>query len=87
MADLTVAMNGIEVGRLSMEASGAMSFRYLDSWYERPGARAISLSLPLKRGLFAGERVFNFFDNLLPDSEANPRQNAGTILSTIQPPI
>ncbi|MCD8520925.1 MAG: type II toxin-antitoxin system HipA family toxin [Saccharospirillaceae bacterium] len=70
MADLTVAMNGIEVGRLSMEASGAMSFRYLDSWYERPGARAISLSLPLKRGLFAGERVFNFFDNLLPDSEA-----------------
>jgi serine/threonine-protein kinase HipA len=69
MADLTVAMNGIEVGRLSMDASGAMSFRYLDSWSERPGARAISLSLPLKREIFAGERVFNFFDNLLPDSD------------------
>ena len=40
MADLTVAMNGIEVGRLSMDVSGAMSFRYLDSWCERPGARA-----------------------------------------------
>lgn len=70
MAHLTVAMNGIEVGRLTMENSGAMSFQYLHSWLARPGARAISLSLPLKNDIFAGERVFNFFDNLLPDSDA-----------------
>lgn len=69
MADLTVALNGIEVGRLTLNNSGAMSFSYLDSWLSRRGARAISLSLPLKSGVFAGEKVFNFFDNLLPDSD------------------
>ena len=44
---LIVAMNGIEVGTLSRDGRGAMSFQYLASWLNRPGARAISLSLPL----------------------------------------
>ncbi|WP_254893806.1 HipA N-terminal domain-containing protein [Halomonas sp. BC1] len=42
MANLTVALNGIEVGRLSLGRSGAMAFRYLPEWLDRPGARAIS---------------------------------------------
>nr|WP_298375642.1 type II toxin-antitoxin system HipA family toxin [uncultured Halomonas sp.] len=70
MANLTVALNGIEVGRLSLESSGAMLFRYLPEWVNRPGARAISLSLPLAATRYRGEVVYNFFDNLLPDSEA-----------------
>ena len=44
---LIVAMNGIEVGALFRDGRGAMSFQYLQSWLNRPGARAISLSLPL----------------------------------------
>ncbi|WP_139790029.1 HipA N-terminal domain-containing protein [Halomonas sp. BC2] len=42
MANLTVALNGIEVGRLSLGRSGAMAFRYLPEWLDHPGARAIS---------------------------------------------
>lgn len=44
---LIVAMNGIEVGSLFRDGRGAMSFQYLPSWLDRPGTRAISLSLPL----------------------------------------
>ncbi|MGC3872095.1 type II toxin-antitoxin system HipA family toxin [Halomonas sp. GXIMD04776] len=70
MASLKVALNGIEVGGLSLEPSGAIMFRYLPEWVNRPGARAISLSLPLTTSNYRGEVVYNFFDNLLPDSEA-----------------
>ncbi|PSJ23442.1 serine/threonine protein kinase [Halomonas sp. ND22Bw] len=70
MANLTVAMNGIEVGTLSLARSGAMAFQYRREWIDRPGARAVSLSLPLSTAAYRGERVYNFFDNLLPDSEA-----------------
>ncbi len=47
-----------------------MAFEYHPEWLERPGARAISLSLPLSPTPYQGERVYNFFDNLLPDSDA-----------------
>ncbi|NIC04122.1 type II toxin-antitoxin system HipA family toxin [Billgrantia bachuensis] len=70
MASLTVAMNGIEVGVLSMARTGAMAFHYLEEWVNRPGARAISLSLPLSMAPYRGPVVYNFFDNLLPDAES-----------------
>lgn len=70
MDRLKLAMNGIEVGVLERERSGAMRFAYSDRWLSRPGARPISLSLPLSSRPFLGERVYNFFDNLLPDSDA-----------------
>ncbi len=69
MAHLTVAMNGVDVGVLTLSRSGAMSFQYHEHWYNRPGARAISLSLPLSTKRYDGNRVFNFFNNLLPDSD------------------
>lgn len=67
---LTVAMNGDVVGTLYRDGSGAMSFQYIPEWLSEPGARAISLSLPLQRSRIRGKEVFNFFSNLLPDSEA-----------------
>lgn len=70
MSDLNVALNGIEVGRLTLENSGAMAFQYDPAWLNQSGARAISLSLPLSPKPYRGALVFNFFDNLLPDSEA-----------------
>ncbi len=70
MERLIVAMNGIEVGYLDRDRSGAMAFRYLGDWLDRPGARPISLSLPLDDRPWRGDRVYNFFDNLLPDSDA-----------------
>ena len=69
MSQLLVALNGIEVGILEKARSGAMTFQYLKEWVNRPGARAISLSLPLTLAPYKGEKVYNFFDNLLPDSD------------------
>jgi len=67
---LTVAMNGEVVGTLYRDSSGAMSFQYTPGWLSEPGSRAISLSLPLQHGRIRGKQVYNFFSNLLPDSEA-----------------
>lgn len=66
---LIVAMNGIEVGSLFRDGRGAMSFQYLPSWLDRPGTRAISLSLPLTLKKQESTAVYNFFSNLLPDSD------------------
>ncbi|MGK0524095.1 MAG: serine/threonine-protein kinase HipA [Pseudomonadales bacterium] len=70
MSDLIVALNGIKVGMLTLENSGAMVFQYYPAWLNQAGARAISLSLPLSPKAYRGALVFNFFDNLLPDSDA-----------------
>lgn len=69
MEKLRVALNGTVVGALEKHAGGAMSFVYQEEWLEQAGARAISLSLPLQPEPFRGDAVYNFFDNLLPDSE------------------
>ncbi|EPW0868592.1 type II toxin-antitoxin system serine/threonine protein kinase toxin HipA, partial [Shigella sonnei] len=37
-------------------------------WLASRYARPLSLSLPLQRGNITSDAVFNFFDNLLPDS-------------------
>jgi serine/threonine-protein kinase HipA len=69
LVTLNVLMNGRRVGYLRKSSSGAMAFQYVSEWLETLGARPISLSLPLKSGAYEGDRVYNFFDNLLPDSE------------------
>ena len=45
-----------------------MTFTYNQEWLNTPGARPISLSLPLISQPFIGDIVYNFFDNLLPDN-------------------
>lgn len=67
---LTVAMNGTVVGSLYRNGKGAMSWQYAQSWLQTPGARVISQSLPLTPRRQDGEAVYNFFSNLLPDSQA-----------------
>ncbi len=70
LQQLYVYMNGIQVGVLSHERAGGLKFQYVDSWLEHPNRRPISLSMaPLTELAFTGERVENFFDNLLPDNE------------------
>jgi serine/threonine-protein kinase HipA len=66
---LYINMNGIRVGRLERSGSGAMSFRYDEQWLSRPEARPVSLSLPMTVTAYRGPEVYNFFDNLLPDSD------------------
>lgn len=68
MAVLDVYMNGYRVGILTKTASGAHHFSYDEHWLGLPGSRPISLSMPLRHQPYQGEEVYNFFDNLLPDT-------------------
>jgi serine/threonine-protein kinase HipA len=61
-------MNGMLVGILEKTKSSGLLFSYDEKWLNTPGARPISLSLPLINQKFVGDVVYNFFDNLLPDS-------------------
>lgn len=65
---LNVLMNGKHVGKLEKTPSGGLLFTYDTQWINTPGARPISLSLPLVTKSFTGDVVYNFFDNLLPDN-------------------
>ncbi|MGX2970305.1 type II toxin-antitoxin system HipA family toxin [Ursidibacter sp. B-7004-1] len=66
---LNIAMNGEDVGYWQKSTSGATAFQYTETWLNSPRKRAISLSLPLSHKVYQGEVVYNFFDNLLPDSD------------------
>jgi serine/threonine-protein kinase HipA len=66
---LQVLMNGIHVGQLTKLPTGAMTFQYDRDWLTRSGSRPISLSIPLSSDLQQGAQIYNFFDNLLPDSD------------------
>lgn len=68
MSTLDVYMNGHKVGEYQRDNSGSNSFIYDNSWLNSPGRRSLSLSLPLRPGRITGAAVYNFFDNLLPDS-------------------
>lgn len=66
---LGVWMNGLHVGALTKDTAGALAFSYAPEWLDTPGARPISLSMPLRHQDYSGETVYNFFDNLLPDNK------------------
>ncbi len=72
---LSVWMNGEAVGYWSPKKE---LFQYHPDWSTNPHARALSLSMPLTPGNAAhkGEVVSNYFDNLLPDSDAIRRRLA-----------
>jgi serine/threonine-protein kinase HipA len=65
---LKIALNGFLLGHLEKTKTGGLIFTYDQTWLNTPGARPISLSLPLMEKQFSGDIVYNFFDNLLPDN-------------------
>jgi serine/threonine-protein kinase HipA len=69
---LSVWANGERVGLWRLPARGPMEFAYDPAWAASPAGRPLSLSLPFTPGNMAqkGHRVLNYFDNLLPDSDA-----------------
>jgi len=83
---LNVFMNGILIGRLEKKKNGGLTFGYDQTWLNTPGARPISLSLPLVDKKFIGDVVYNFFDNLLPDNpQTRARIQARFHIQTDQP--
>jgi serine/threonine-protein kinase HipA len=74
--ELAVWANGERVGEWRLPARGRTEFVYDAKWMAAPEGRALSLSLPFT---FAnvplrGAPVENYFDNLLPDSDAIRRR-------------
>jgi len=73
---LRVYQNNRLVGHLLKEPSGAIEFRYDESWLTRDLAFPVSLSLPLREDAYRGAPVAAVFENLLPDSDAIRRRVA-----------
>lgn len=75
---LSIWTNGVRVGRWTIPARGEMELQYNVDWVGADIGRPLSLSLPfnLQNLPLKGERVANYFDNLLPDSDAIRRRVA-----------
>jgi serine/threonine-protein kinase HipA len=73
---LRVLLNNRLVGQLSKEPSGAIEFRYDDTWLNGERTVPVSLSLPFREDAYKGEAVVSVFENLLPDSETLRRRVA-----------
>jgi serine/threonine-protein kinase HipA len=75
---LSIWTNGVRVGRWTLPARGEMELHYDADWIGADIGRPLSLSLPfnLQNLPIKGERVANYFDNLLPDSDAIRRRVA-----------
>ncbi|MCC8396638.1 type II toxin-antitoxin system HipA family toxin [Paraburkholderia sp. MMS20-SJTR3] len=75
---LSVWANGERVGLWRLPTRGPMEFVYEAGWVASPAGRPLSLSLQFMPGNRAhkGPHVLNYFDNLLPDSEAIRRRIA-----------
>ena len=74
---LSVWTNGERVGSWSIPSRGDTEFKYAPEWIESVAGRPLSLSLPFTgKQALRGERVQNFFDNLLPDNDAIRRRLA-----------
>jgi serine/threonine-protein kinase HipA len=68
---LSVWANGQRVGTWAIPTRGETEFRYDLQWLNSAAGRPLSLSLPYTGAqAIKGERVRNYFDNLLPDSQA-----------------
>jgi HipA-like protein len=69
----TVYCNGIPAGRLEETASG-YRFTYSTDYLIRPGAQAVSLTLPLQRAAFEAAALFPFFFGLLAEGTLKAAQ-------------
>lgn len=70
---LSIWTNGELVGHWTPAGNQPTRLAYADSWLASASARPLSLSLPLpllENKPLRGERVENFFENLLPESSA-----------------
>lgn len=68
---LSIWFNGKRVGLWTIPARGEMQLQYDPDWQATELGRPLSLSLPfnIQNLPIKGDKVLNYFDNLLPDSE------------------
>ncbi|MEE9166109.1 MAG: type II toxin-antitoxin system HipA family toxin [Candidatus Neomarinimicrobiota bacterium] len=78
MNSLIVYLNAERVGTLEQVDSGLLQFSYDQAWLKKPGAMALSRSLPLQSEVFPGKKARPFFAGILPEEQ--PRRTIAKIL-------
>lgn len=80
---LSVWANGQRVGTWRIPPHSPMELQYDKDWMASAAGRPLSLSLPfgIDTSPLKGERVRNYFDNLLPDND-NIRRRLATKYQT-----
>lgn len=66
--ELAVWLSADRVGTLAV-VDGRLCFRYAPDWLSKPGAVALSISLPLRRAAFDDRETRPFFASLLPEGQ------------------
>lgn len=79
-------LNGHLVGELKREAPKRLSFTYAQSWLDFANTLPVSLSMPLQQPPHSSAKVWNYFDNLLPDNAAIRQTIARSVGATDQDP-
>jgi serine/threonine-protein kinase HipA len=64
---LDVYLHEALIGRLIQDEGGQTVFEYVETWLERPGATALSVSLPLRKERFSRNECRSFFAGVLPE--------------------
>jgi serine/threonine-protein kinase HipA len=64
---LDVYLFGDLVGHLAQDDVGRVSFQYMESWLNKPGATPLSQSLPLRKERFRTKECHGFFAGILPE--------------------
>jgi serine/threonine-protein kinase HipA len=67
--ELVALLDGKEVGRVSRDARGRLTFVYADEWRKAPDAYPLSLSMPLGAKEHGRSVIEAFLWGLLPDNE------------------
>ncbi|MGB9068268.1 MAG: type II toxin-antitoxin system HipA family toxin [Candidatus Acidiferrales bacterium] len=64
---LDVYLHNELTGQLVQDDGGQMAFNYRESWLNKPGATALSQSLPLRKARFSRNECRGFFGGILPE--------------------
>src|SRR5271168_1763139 len=64
---LDVYLHNELTGQLVQDEGGQMVFDYAESWLNKPGATALSQSLPLRRERFSRNECRGYFGGILPE--------------------
>jgi serine/threonine-protein kinase HipA len=69
-AQLVALLNGREIGRVTRDGRGRLTFVYAEDWRQAQGAYPLSLSMPLAAAEHGHKPVEAFLWGLLPDNTA-----------------
>lgn len=86
-----VYLYDVKAGIISEDSDGIFRFEYDKAYASRPDALPISNTMPITDSIYESDRLFPFFDGLIPEGwlldiaqeswKLNPRDRMGLLLS------